>query len=221
LGPNAATRRRWQTVDSILPRFGIAPAPKLPQQVTWADFIRSHIAVVATSDFFTIEVLTLHGLVTYYCSFCTWIRGMSPVFTFKSIMIAAVTLITKWGKRWNGFASWQARWRWRHLPRPRSQPWFRTARYGREPSTPPFLPGCHRIRQGHSYGRYIFVGDIGEQWIVAPEQGGIALRDVIFAYKLDKHGKTAAETEKRITFPNNACARTQPSWPDVDQIRTE
>jgi hypothetical protein len=42
--------------------------------------------------------------------------------------------------------------------------------------------------------------------IVATEQGGIALRDVIFAYKLGKDGKTAAEIEKRITFPNSACA---------------
>jgi hypothetical protein len=55
-----------QTVGSILLRFGIAPAPKRRQQVSWADFIRSHMAVLAGIDFFTVEVLTWRGLATYY-----------------------------------------------------------------------------------------------------------------------------------------------------------
>jgi hypothetical protein len=45
-------------VGSILRRFGIAPAPRRRQRVSWADFIRSHIAVLAGIDFFTVEVLT-------------------------------------------------------------------------------------------------------------------------------------------------------------------
>jgi len=36
---------------------------------TWADFIRSHLAVMAGMDFFTVEVLTWQGLVTYYVLF--------------------------------------------------------------------------------------------------------------------------------------------------------
>jgi hypothetical protein len=58
-----------QTVGNILRRFGIAPAPKRRQQLTWADFIRSHMAVLAGIDFFTVEVLSWRGLVTYYVLF--------------------------------------------------------------------------------------------------------------------------------------------------------
>jgi putative transposase len=58
-----------QTVGNILRRFGIAPAPKRRQQMNWADFIRSHLAVIAGIDFFTVEVLTWRGLVTYYVLF--------------------------------------------------------------------------------------------------------------------------------------------------------
>jgi hypothetical protein len=58
-----------QTVGNILRRFGIAPAPKRRQQMSWADFIRSHMAVLAGIDFFTVEVLTSRGLTTYYVLF--------------------------------------------------------------------------------------------------------------------------------------------------------
>jgi transposase InsO family protein len=58
-----------QTVGNILRRFGIAPAPKRRQQMSWADFIRSHMAVLAGIDFFTVEVLTWRGLTTYYVLF--------------------------------------------------------------------------------------------------------------------------------------------------------
>jgi hypothetical protein len=47
-----------QTVGNILCRFGIAPAPKRRRQMGWTDFIRSHMAVLAGIDFFTVEVLT-------------------------------------------------------------------------------------------------------------------------------------------------------------------
>lgn len=42
-----------QTVGNILRRFGIAPVPKRRQQTTWAEFIRSHLAVLAGIDFFS------------------------------------------------------------------------------------------------------------------------------------------------------------------------
>jgi hypothetical protein len=38
-------------------------------QMSWADFIRSDIAVLAGVDFFTVEVLTWRGLATYYVLF--------------------------------------------------------------------------------------------------------------------------------------------------------
>jgi len=36
---------------------------------TWTDFIRAHMSVLAGTDFFSVEVLTLRGLVTYYVLF--------------------------------------------------------------------------------------------------------------------------------------------------------
>src|SRR4051795_673115 len=58
-----------QTVGNILRRFGIPPAPKRRQKMSWADFIRSHMAVLAGIDFFSVEVLTWRGLATYYVLF--------------------------------------------------------------------------------------------------------------------------------------------------------
>ena len=53
-----------QTVGNILRRHGILPAPARKRTTTWADFIRTHMAVLAGTDFFSVEVLTLRGLVT-------------------------------------------------------------------------------------------------------------------------------------------------------------
>src|SRR5579864_6739836 len=58
-----------QTVGNILRRYGIQPAPKRSQNTTWKDFIASHLAVLAGTDFFTVEVLTWRGLATYYVLF--------------------------------------------------------------------------------------------------------------------------------------------------------
>jgi putative transposase len=58
-----------QTVGNILQRFGVAPVPKRRQQTTWAEFIRSHLAVLAGIDFLTVEVLSSRGLTTYYILF--------------------------------------------------------------------------------------------------------------------------------------------------------
>jgi transposase InsO family protein len=58
-----------QTVGNILKRHGIAPAPKHSQKTTWKEFISAHMAVLAGTDFFTVEVLTWRGLVTYYVLF--------------------------------------------------------------------------------------------------------------------------------------------------------
>jgi hypothetical protein len=58
-----------QTVGNILRRHGIAPAPKRSQTTTWKDFTAAHRNVLAGADFFTVEVLTWRGLVTYYVLF--------------------------------------------------------------------------------------------------------------------------------------------------------
>ena len=58
-----------QTVGNILRRHGIAPAPKRSQTTSWKDFIAAHMNVLAGADFFTVEVLSWRGLVTYYVLF--------------------------------------------------------------------------------------------------------------------------------------------------------
>ena len=56
-------------MGNILKRHGIAPALKRSQSTSWKDFIVSHMAALAGTDFFTVEVLTWRGLVTYYVLF--------------------------------------------------------------------------------------------------------------------------------------------------------
>ncbi|MGB5301293.1 MAG: helix-turn-helix domain-containing protein [Thiogranum sp.] len=68
-----------QTVGNILQRHGIPPAPARKRTTTWADFIRAHMSVLAGTDFFTVEVLTLRGLVTYYVLFCAT-RGRTRIY---------------------------------------------------------------------------------------------------------------------------------------------
>jgi putative transposase len=58
-----------QTVKNILRRHGIAPAPKRSQVTSWKDFLAAHMNVLAGRDFFTVEVLSWRGLVTYYVLF--------------------------------------------------------------------------------------------------------------------------------------------------------
>ena len=58
-----------QTVGNILKRHGVPTAPERKHTTGWADFIRAHMAVLAGTDFFSVEVLTLRGLATYYVLF--------------------------------------------------------------------------------------------------------------------------------------------------------
>jgi len=66
---NLGHRISDQTVGNILRRHDIAPVPKRSQTTTWKEFIRRHTEVLAGTDFFTVEVFTLKGLVTYYVLF--------------------------------------------------------------------------------------------------------------------------------------------------------
>src|SRR5256885_8084004 len=54
-----------QTVGNILKRHGVPPAPERKTTTTWKEFIRTHLDVLVATDFFTAEVWTLGGLVTY------------------------------------------------------------------------------------------------------------------------------------------------------------
>ena len=74
-----------QTVGNILKRHGIPPAPEREKTTTWAEFVKSHLDVLVATDFFTTEVWTWCGLVTYYVLFFlhvgtrrVHIAGMTP-----------------------------------------------------------------------------------------------------------------------------------------------
>ena len=62
---NVALTVSAQTVGNILQRHGLPPAPERKTTTTWQACIRTHMAVLVATDFFTAEVWTLGGLVTY------------------------------------------------------------------------------------------------------------------------------------------------------------
>jgi putative transposase len=74
-----------QTVGNVLRRHGLSPAPQRKHTTTWAEFIRAHLAVLAGTDFFTAEVLTLRGLVTYYVLFFIHVES-------RKVDIAGITV---------------------------------------------------------------------------------------------------------------------------------
>jgi transposase InsO family protein len=80
-----------QTVANVLKRHGLAPGPERGKRIAWRDFIRSHTEVLAAVDFFTAEVWTVGGLMTYYV----------PVFmrvASRKVCIAGIT--TSPGSGW-------------------------------------------------------------------------------------------------------------------------
>src|ERR1700741_3995159 len=74
-----------QTVGNILHRHALPPAPERKRTTTWPDFIRTHLALLAGTDFFTAEVLTLRGLVTYYLLFFIHLES-------RGVDIAGITI---------------------------------------------------------------------------------------------------------------------------------
>ena len=48
---------------------GIDPAPLRRRQYSWATFIKAHLSAITAADFFTVEVLTVVGLVRYHVLF--------------------------------------------------------------------------------------------------------------------------------------------------------
>jgi putative transposase len=58
-----------QTVGNILQRHGIPPAPQRKKTLPWREFIRIHLDLLLTTDFFT-EVGTWYRLMRYSLLFC-------------------------------------------------------------------------------------------------------------------------------------------------------
>src|SRR5437773_20990 len=55
------------TVRNILRRHHLEPAPQRRKAgMSWAQFLKLHWEVLSATDFFTVEVATWYGLVTYY-----------------------------------------------------------------------------------------------------------------------------------------------------------
>jgi transposase InsO family protein len=72
------------TVKNILKRHGIDPAPEREKHTSWTTFLKAHWDVMAATDFFTVEVWTPRGLVTYYVLFITHLST-------RSVHLAGVT----------------------------------------------------------------------------------------------------------------------------------
>ena len=54
------------TIKDILKKHGILPAPERKHDLTWKQFIKTHTHIMWGCDFFTHEVWTKGGLLTYY-----------------------------------------------------------------------------------------------------------------------------------------------------------
>jgi hypothetical protein len=61
---NLRHRVARSTVAAILRAQGIGPVPERP--TSWGTFLAAHWGAIAAADFFTTEVWTVRGLVTYY-----------------------------------------------------------------------------------------------------------------------------------------------------------
>ena len=57
------------TVERVLKRHGIEPAPERSRKTSWRKFIATHLDALVAADFFTVEVLTWGGLVRYHVLF--------------------------------------------------------------------------------------------------------------------------------------------------------
>jgi len=51
------------TIKRILDDHGIVPEPELKRRVQWKEFLKSHLHVMAATDFFSVELLTPRGLI--------------------------------------------------------------------------------------------------------------------------------------------------------------
>jgi hypothetical protein len=75
-----------QTIGNVLQRNALPPAPERKRTTTGPDFIRTHLALLAGTDFFTAEVLTLRGLmITYYVLFFIHLES-------RRVVIAGITV---------------------------------------------------------------------------------------------------------------------------------
>jgi transposase InsO family protein len=72
------------SIKAILNDHGIEPAPQRGATMPWKTFLAAHWDGLAAADFFTVEVLTLHGLVRYVVFFVMKLKT-------RTVEIAGIT----------------------------------------------------------------------------------------------------------------------------------
>jgi putative transposase len=72
------------TIKAILKDHGIEPAPERGAKTSWRTFLAAHWDGLAAADFFTVEVLTLRGLIRYVVFFVMKLKT-------RTVEIAGIT----------------------------------------------------------------------------------------------------------------------------------
>ena len=72
------------TLKAILKAHGIEPAPERGTKTPWKTFLAAHWDGLAAADFFTVEVLTMGGLVRYVVFFVMKLKT-------RAVEIAGIT----------------------------------------------------------------------------------------------------------------------------------
>jgi hypothetical protein len=72
------------TIKDILKDHAIEPAPERRTKTPWTTFLAAHWNALAAADFFTVEVLTLRGLVRYFVFFVMRLKT-------RTVEIAGIT----------------------------------------------------------------------------------------------------------------------------------
>src|SRR5262245_62655717 len=72
------------TIKAIPKDHGIEPAPERGAKTPWKTFLAAHWDSLAAADFFTVEVLTMRGLVRYFVFFVMRLKT-------RTVEIAGIT----------------------------------------------------------------------------------------------------------------------------------
>jgi putative transposase len=92
-----------ETIANVLKAAGLEPAPIRRQGLTWKEFLKAHWDVLAATDFFTMELWTVKGLIRYHVLFVikratreVQIAGLVPEPTESWMRQVARNLIDPW-----------------------------------------------------------------------------------------------------------------------------
>ena len=80
---NVGHRVGRSTIRRVLKAAGVPPVPQRP--TSWDTFLKAHWGVIAGADFFTTEVWTWCGLVTYYTVFVIDLARGNPDHIFRRL----------------------------------------------------------------------------------------------------------------------------------------